>query len=260
MKISVVTVVRNAVKTINTNIDSINTQTYKNWEHIVVDGDSTDGTLEYIRSLDDNYNRSVFSEKDSGPLEGFNKGIKLSKGDIIGFLNADDIFYDSYSLQNIANVFENSEVMGCYGDLVYTDKENLNKILRIWCMGEYTISKLMKGWTAAHPTFYVRKAVFDKIGCFDPYYYLQSDFEFVVRFFLKHKFHAKYISKSLVKMRVGGISNGSFKNIIIQNLYNYRALKHHGAPVSILYPFVRIVSRISQYLKAKLNGENYGKV
>ncbi|MDC1209579.1 glycosyltransferase [Pseudomonadota bacterium] len=259
MKISIVTSVRNSVNTIKSNICSINSQTYKNWEHIIVDGASTDGTLEYLQSLGSNYNRKIFSEKDSGPLEGFNKGIKLSKGDVVGFLNADDIYFDSYSLQNMANVFENPEVMGCYGDLVYTDKENLEKILRIWSMGEYSFSKLMRGWTAAHPTFYVRKTVFEKIGYFDPYYYLQSDFEFIVRFFLKHKYRAEYINKPLVKMRTGGISNNSIKNIAIQNLHNYKVLKSHGASVNILYPFIRIISRINQYLKAKLNGKNYGR-
>ena len=249
MKISIVTSVRNAVNTIKSNICSINSQTYKNWEHIIVDGASTDGTLEYLQSLDYKYNRSVYSKKDSGPLEGFNKGIKLSNGDIIGFLNADDIFFDSDSLQNLANAFKSPKVMGSYGDLVYTDKENLEKILRIWSMGEYSYSKLMMGWTVAHPTFYVRKSVFEKIGYFDPEFYLQSDFEFVVRFFFKYKYQAKYINKTLVKMRTGGISNNSIKNIAIQNLYNYKALKKHGANVSVLYPLIRIVSRISQYLK-----------
>ena len=257
MKISIVTSVRNAVNTIESNICSINSQTYKNWEHIIVDGESTDGTLEYMQSLDGNYNRRIYSEKDSGPLEGFNKGIKLAQGDIIGFLNADDIFFDAYSLKNIVNVFQNPKVMGCYGDLVYTDKKDLNKILRIWKMGEYSFSKLMRGWTAAHPTFYVRKTVFEKIGYFDSKYYLQSDFEFIVRFFLKYKYYAVYINKPLVKMRTGGISNNNMRNIAIQNLHNYKALKLHGGNVTILYPFIRIISRINQYLQAKLNGKDY---
>ena len=258
MKISVITSVRNAVNTIDTNISSLNSQTYQNWEHIIIDGASNDGTLEYLNSLSKNYNRKIFSEKDSGPLEGFNKGIKLSTGDVVGFLNADDVFFDPTSLKKIAHCFKNPKVMGCYGDLIYTDKQNLNKILRIWSMGEYSFSKLMKGWTAAHPTFYVKKSVFEDIGYFNPDYYLQSDFEFVVRFFLKYKLKAKYINNPLVKMRTGGISNSSIINIAIQNLYNYKVLKNHEVPVNILYPFIRITSRLSQYLKAKLNGKNYG--
>lgn len=253
------TSVRNAAKTIKTNINSINSQTYKNWEHVIIDGASNDGTLEFLQSLSHDHNRIILSEEDSGPLEGFNKGIKLSTGDIIGFLNADDVFFDHTSLKKIANCFKNPEVMGCYGDLIYTDKKNLNKILRIWSIGEYSFSKLMRGWTAAHPTFYVRKSVFENIGYFNPYYYLQSDFEFVVRFFLKYNYCSVYINKPLVKMRVGGISNNNIKNIVIQNLHNYKALKYHGANVSILYPIIRIISRINQYLKAKLNGKDYGK-
>ena len=257
MKISIVTSVRNAVKTIKSNVCSINSQTYKNWEHVIIDGASTDGTLEYLQSLDKNCNRLVFSEEDSGPLEGFNKGIKLSNGEIIGFLNADDIFFDSNSLQNLANVFKNPKVMGAYGDLVYTKKDNLEKILRIWSMGEYSFSKLMRGWTAAHPTFYVRKSVFEEIGYFNPEYHLQSDFEFVVRFFVKHKYHAHFINKPLIKMRTGGISNNSIINIAIQNYYNYKVLKSYGVPVSFFYPLIRIISRTNQYFQAKLDSKDY---
>ena len=140
-----------------------------------------------------------------------------------------------------------------------TDIDDLEKTLRIWNMGKYSLTKLLLGWTAAHPTFYVRANVFDEIGGFDPFYYLQSDFEFVVRFFFKYQYRAVYIRESLIKMRSGGISNGSLKNIVVQNIYNYRALKHHGAPVSFLYPLIRIVSRVNQFLRVKMRYYSFEK-
>lgn len=258
LKISIITSVYNAETTIKSNISSISSQTYKNWEHIIIDAKSSDKTLAIIKKFS-NQKRYVLSEPDTGPLEGMNKGIKKSTGDIVGFLNADDVYFDSKSLERIAKVFKNPSVMGSYGDLVYTDKNDLNKIIRIWSIGEFSFSKLKRGWAAAHPTFYIRKNIFEKIGYFDPYYFLQSDFEFIVRFFVKYKFTATYIPKPLVKMRTGGVSNKSMKNIIIQNIYNYRALKNHGADVTKFYPFIRILSRTTQYLKAKLNGKKYQK-
>jgi glycosyltransferase involved in cell wall biosynthesis len=252
LKVSIVTTVRNAEETIQQNICSVNSQTFEDWEHIIVDGLSTDGTTNVVNSMGSDPRRFMISERDSGPLEGMNKGIGLSTGTIIGFLNADDVFFDSFSLQRIVDAFGDPEVYGCYGDLEYTDKYDLEKTLRVWSMGKYSSTKLMFGWTAAHPTFYVRANVFDEIGGFDPFYYLQSDFEFVVRFFYKYQYRAVYIAEPLVKMRSGGISNGSLRNIVLQNIYNYRALKYHGVPVSLLYPFIRIASRLNQFLKVKM--------
>lgn len=252
MKISIITVVKNGANTIEDNIRSVESQNYKEWEHLIIDSMSSDGTAEIAFNASSS-KRFCFSELDSGALEGMNKGISKSKGEIIGFLNADDVYYDECSLSKVAKAFAEPGVMACYGDLVYTSRDDLNSIARIWSMGEYSKSKLLWGWTAAHPTLYVRKSVFERIGKFNPNYKLQSDFEFVIRLFYLHQIKSLYIPERLVKMRLGGISNRSLKNIILQNISNMKALQEHGLKIGYFYPLCRIISRAGQYIKVRLN-------
>lgn len=249
MKVSIITCCLNAESTISDNILSVNRQSFEHIEHLILDGKSKDNTVGLVRKLS-NRKPIIYSEIDSGPLEAFNKGIMRSTGDIIGFLNSDDFFANSHVVKKIVETFDNPEIMGCYANVIYVDRKNINSIRRIWQLGPYSEDALKKGWAPAHPTFYVRRSVFDELGKFSDQFNLQSDFEFALRFFYRNKLKAKYINENWVYMRTGGISNHSLKGILIQNYENLRACRLHGLKVGWLYIIIRIISRLKQYFTA----------
>ena len=246
MKISIITVVYNSAATIEDTIMSVASQTYQDVEHIVVDGASTDGTLSVIHRHMDKIKRFI-SEPDKGIYDAMNKGIRLAGGDVIGFLNADDIYADNSVLEKVAGVFDDSAVDACYADLVYVSKDDLNKVIRYWKSREYQEGLFRKGWMPAHPTFFVRKAVYDKYGGFDLDFKFQSDFDLTMRFLEVYKIKAVYIPEIFVKMRVGGATNRSPINIIKGNIEAYRACKKNGLNVSLFFIVRKILSRIPQF-------------
>lgn len=251
MKVSVITCCLNAESTIADNVLSVNRQSYRDIEHLIMDGDSKDGTVSLVRRLS-NRNPVIFSEKDSSALEAFNKGIIRSTGDIIGFLNSDDFFIDDCVISKIVQIFDDPEVMGCYANVIYVDQFNIKNIRRFWRLGPYSDLALKSGWSPAHPTFYVRRSVFNTLGNFNEQFPIQSDFEFAVRFFFRHRLIARYVDENWVCMRMGGVSNKSLKGILIQNYDNFRACRVHGLQVGWDYIFIRILSRLKQFFSAFL--------
>lgn len=246
MKVSIVTSVFNSASTIGDTLASIASQTHKDIEHIVIDGASTDGTVDILKKWD-RHEFTLVSEKDDGALFGMNKGAALATGDIVGFLNADDVFVDENVVQKLVDCFISKNVDCCYADVVYCDAHDLNKVVRRFSMGQYSAGKLRRGWGIAHPAFYVKTNVFNAVGPFDPKYDLQSDFEFTVRYFLNPDYKSIYLPEVFVKMRLGGISNGSFSNIVRQNLLNVEALREHGVHVNYTYIAWRWLWRSLQY-------------
>jgi glycosyltransferase involved in cell wall biosynthesis len=245
MKVSVITCCLNAELTIADNVLSVNRQNYKDIEHLIIDGDSRDNTVSLVRRLS-NRTPVIFSEKDSSALEAFNKGIIRSTGDIIGFLNSDDFFIDDCVVKKIAQIFEDPEVMGCYANVLYVDQFNIKNVSRYWRLGPYGDLALKRGWAPAHPTFYVRRSVFNSIGSFNEQFPIQSDFEFAVRFFFRYRLKARYVDENWVCMRTGGISNRTLNGILIQNYDNFRACRLHGLKVGWSYILMRIFSRLRQ--------------
>ncbi len=217
MKISIITPVLNAVDTIEDCIKSVQTQTYKNLEHIIIDGGSTDGTLEKIKKLF-NDKMKVVSEPDEGIYDALNKGIKLATGEIIGILHANDFYPNDRVLEMVAEVFLNYDVDSCYGDLVYVDKWDTSKIIRYWRSGYYKHGMFRWGWHPPHPTFFVKKQVYEKYGLYNTSFKIAGDYELMLRFLEKYKISTYYIPSILVNMRIGGKSNQSLKNIIFMTL------------------------------------------
>ena len=223
MKISIITVSYNSAKTIETTFKSVLQQTYSNIEYIVIDGGSTDNTLKIAKKYSEIISVLV-SEQDNGLYDAMNKGIKLATGDVIGLINSDDLFCDPDALTKVVKVFKkNRNLESVYADLFYVSQHDTNKIVRRWVTGNQR--KFKYGWHPAHPTFYIKKSVYDRYGLFDLSFNLASDFEIMLRFLDKEKISTTYLKEPLVKMRLGGETNKNFKNIYRQNIECVKALK-----------------------------------
>lgn len=246
MKISVVTVVRNSIGTIEATLQSVLSQRYPDVEHIVVDGASSDGTLDIIQQYRPLVAR-VVSEPDQGIYDAMNKGLRLGTGEVIGFLNADDVYADNTVLSQVAKAFSDPDVDACYADLVYVDAQDPEKIVRYWRSCEYRAGLFERGWMPAHPTFFVRRRFYKECGAFDLAFPRQSDFELTMRFLAINKIRSVYVPKIWVRMRTGGASNNSLKGILEGNIEAYRACKKNGLAVGPLFVPRKMLSRIPQF-------------
>jgi len=223
VKISIITATFNSEKTIRSTLQSVDNQTYKNIEHIVIDGKSTDKTLEIVAKFSSV--SKVISEKDSGVYFALNKGIKKASGDVIGFLHADDFFANDLILEKIAEKFKDTNADILYADLDYVAFENQKKIIRHWKSGDFSFKKLKKGWMPPHPTFYVKKSIYDRLGYFDTSFSIAADYDLMLRFLSDKTLKVVYLPEVTVKMRVGGISNRNLKNILQKSREDLRAMK-----------------------------------
>ena len=246
VKISVVTVCFNSAKTIADTLRSVAAQSHGQVEHIVVDGGSSDGTLAIIERHRAGL-AAVISEPDRGVYDAMNKGIARASGEVVGFLNSDDVYADERVLAEVAAAFMRPEVGACYGDLVYVDAEDTHRVVRYWKSRPHVPGLCATGWMPAHPTFFVRRQLLQQRGGFDLQYRLQADYELSLRLFEVHKIRAQYIPRVLVRMRRGGMSNNSVGNIIKGNLEAYRACRNNGMMVSPWFIVRKIFSRLPQF-------------
>jgi glycosyltransferase len=248
-KVSIITVCFNSAATIEDAIKSILMQDYKDIEHIVVDGCSTDGTLEILAKYRSQIAQCI-SESDNGIYDAMNKGLKLATGDVIGFLNSDDFYVDKAVIWRIAEMMMATNADCCYGDLEYVDRNNLNKTIRKWKSRPYYDGLFEKGWHPPHPTFFVKKDVFDKYGGFDLTCDIGADYELMLRFLKRYGIVSCYIPDVLVKMRIGGKSNRNLWQIIKANIECYQAWKKNGLKVTPLIMLKKPVSKLIQYVKS----------
>jgi len=249
MKISIITVVHNNAENIKDAINSVHGQTYKNIEHIIIDGLSTDGTVEIVKSYGKRINKFI-TEKDKGIYDAMNKGIALASGDIIGILNSDDIYFDDKVLEDVVNVFNEKQTDSIYGDLIYVEKKDINKVVRYWKSSAFKLGSFAKGWHPPHPTFFAKRSLYHNHGSFDLNMRVSADFDLMLRFLEKNKITTSYIPRVLVKMRTGGESNKSFKNIIVSNMSILKSFKKNNIQVNkFMYLFYRLMPKVIQRLK-----------
>jgi glycosyltransferase len=254
LKLSIITAVYNSKDTIEDCLKSVASQTYKDVEHIIIDGGSTDGTMEVIEN--NKYkiiNNKLLSEPDEGIYDALNKGIKLATGDVIGLLHSDDIYFDENVLTKVAKVFEKEKVDSVYGDLIYVDKKDTSKVFRYWKAGEFSEDSLRKGWMPPHPAFFVRKEIFYKYGLYDTTLKIASDYDLILRFLGKHKITTAYLPEILVKMRWGGKSNKSLSSIIQKSCEDYRALKKNNFPNALWVLIMKNLSKLPQLYRKTCN-------
>lgn len=253
MTISIITATFNSEKTLRSTFDSILMQTYKEYEVIVVDGNSKDNTINIIKEYEIKFNKRMrwISERDNGIYDAMNKGIAMAKGEIVGILNSDDFFYDDKVLEEINNGFINNNTECVFGNLVYVDANKTDVILRIWKGSEYREGRFKYGWVPAHPTFYVKRECYLKYGNYDLSYQVSADFELMLRFLAKHKIKSTYINRYFVRMRMGGESNSSVRNIIIGNQNIMRAFKKNDVKSTVFYPAFRLLPKVLQRVSIK---------
>jgi len=248
MKISVITVCRNAADTLGNTLRSVRSQTHPDVEHVLIDGASSDGT-DAIIAMHGAHLAAVVSEPDNGLYHAMNKGIALATGDVVGTLNADDIYAHDDVLRRIAGIFSDPAIEACYGDLVYVARNDPGRVVRYWTSREFEPGLFARGWLPAHPTFFVRRSVYDVHGMFDLAYRYQSDFELTLRFLEVARIRSSYLPEILVRMRMGGTTNNSIGNIIRGNLESYRACRHHGLAVSPAFFFTKFAMRLPQFFR-----------
>jgi glycosyltransferase involved in cell wall biosynthesis len=227
MRISVITVVFNNARTISDCLASVAGQTHPDIEHIVIDGGSTDGTIDLVRTRGTRVSKIV-SEPDRGMYDALNKGLALATGEAIAVLNSDDVYADDAVLAEVAATLASRELDSCYGDVVYVQPDDLGKVVRRWKSGEYRRERFRNGWMPPHTACFIRKTIYDRFGSFDTSYDIASDYEILLRFLYKNHASSFYIPKVLVKMRTGGRSAGSLKNIIKANAECYQSWRRNG--------------------------------
>lgn len=250
LKFSIITASYNRKEFIESCIGSVLGQTFPDIEYIIIDGGSTDGTLDVISSFphDEARDLRVISKPDNGIYDALNKGIRMATGDVIGFLHADDLYATDNVLRTVAWCFERQNVDSCYGDLLYVDKNDTNKTIRCWKSSAFDSTLLRKGWMPPHPTFFVKRTVYEKCGGFDTTFRIAADYELMIRFLGKHGISTSYIPELLVKMRVGGASNRSVSNVIRKSSEDYRIIRRHNIG-GLAALFQKNLSKIPQFFK-----------
>lgn len=248
-KFSIITVVFNNENTILDAVKSVVTQCYAHIEYLVIDGQSTDGTLDRLKECKGAVTLLI-SEPDKGIYDAMNKGIALATGDVIGFINADDFYPSPDVLAMVAAAFESSGADCCYGDLCYVQQDDVSKIVRYWRSKPYASGMFGRGWCPPHPTFFVRREVYARLGGFDLSFKIAADFELMARYLEAAHITSHYIPKVLVKMRLGGTTNRSLSNIFKQNKEIRRALLKIGKHSSLLsFLLNKLVIRALQFVR-----------
>ncbi len=245
MTISIITATYNSASTVRDTLESIARQSYPHIEHIIVDGLSKDNTLSIVKEYP--HVKKAVSEKDKGIYDAMNKGIGLANGEVIGILNSDDLYISESVIENVMNRFLDPAVEAVYGDLQYVKQDDLNKIVRYWKAGNYTRRSFYNGWMPPHPTFFVRRSVYDRLGLFHLDLKTAADYEIIIRFLLKNQIKTVYIPEVLVKMRTGGASNASFRQRIRANQEDYWAWRLNGLRPNPLTLFLKPIRKLNQY-------------
>ena len=243
--ISIITATYNSATTVRDCLDSIRDQEVSA-EHIIIDGVSRDQTLKIVRSYP--HVGKIISEPDSGIYDAMNKGIEATSGEVIGILNSDDFYADNEALKQVAELFSDPAVETSYGDLHYVDVVNANKVVRNWKSGPYRRSAFYWGWMPPHPTFFVRRSVYERFGIFNIALGSAADYELMLRFLLKHQVNSVYLPRVLVKMRTGGASNNSLQSRWKANRMDRLAWTVNGLKPYPWTTYLKPISKIKQFL------------
>ncbi|MBO1362881.1 glycosyltransferase [Prevotella sp. A2931] len=248
MKVSIITSCYNRVSTIEDTIKSVLSQDYSNIEYIIIDGGSTDGTLEIIKQYEDKITRIV-SEPDHGMYEAINKGIRLATGDIIGLVHSDDFLFDRHTISDIVTAFECTRADFIYGDGLFVDYYNIKKPIRKWIGGHFSKRKIRLGWLPLHPTCYIRRDKQIEVGLYNEKYKIAADTDFLIRALYEHSLEVDYINRYIIRMRMGGLSTDRAhrKAMWKEDISIYSSHGFQAIPTKIM----KMIWKLPQFISAK---------
>ncbi len=246
MKVSIITVVFNGEATLRDCIGSVLTQSHRDLEYIIVDGASTDHTLDIVRSFGPKI-ATLISGPDRGIYDAMNKGIAAATGEVVGILNADDLYAHPDVIAHVVAAFKTQPIEAIYGDLVYVDPQNLRRVVRTWHAGPYRPGVFLYGWMPPHPTFFVRSTVYEQFGTFNLALRSAADYELMLRFVHKHGIRLGYLPEVLVQMRTGGMSNVSWRNRLRANREDRRAWRLNGLRPYFFTLWWKPLRKLAQY-------------
>lgn len=250
MKVSIITITYNSAETIEDTIQSVLSQDYPNIEYIIVDGASKDSTLEIVNRYRSSISK-IISERDKGIYDAMNKGVTLATGDVIGILNSDDFYADSKVISDIVRTMQAANSDACYADLVYVDRVETSKVIRSWKSGEYRHGDFLRGWMPPHPTFFVKRTLYERHGLYSLELKSAADYELMLRFIHKHGVSMAYLPRVITKMRAGGQSNVTIKNRWKANKEDRLAWKMNGLQPGFLTLLRKPLSKLIQYLPGR---------
>jgi glycosyltransferase involved in cell wall biosynthesis len=248
MKVSLITSTYNSAETLKDTFDSVRAQQHKDLEYIVIDGGSTDATMDLIKANSDIIDIHL-SEPDDGIYDALNKGIEKATGDVVGFIHSDDLLAGPEVIAEIAHAFEDPKVDAVYADLDYVESNNTQKVVRKWRSRSFDPQAFYRGWMPAHPTFYLRRKHYENLGLYDTSFRQSADYELMLRMLLKHQLKAEYIPNVWVKMRMGGASNATWKNRWVANQEDARAWRKNGLKTSPATRWMKPLSKLKQFFR-----------
>jgi glycosyltransferase involved in cell wall biosynthesis len=247
MKVSIITVCFDSAETIEDTIKSVLAQDHEDLEHIIVDGGSTDGTLEIISRYEDRIS-TVISEPDRGIYDAMNKGLRSATGEILATLNSDDVYAEKGTVGQVEQFIRNNGLDAAYGDLIYVDRHDAGRIRRFWQPGPYRKGAFCHGWVLPHPTFFCRKEIFEKFGYFNEELQIAADFELMLRFIEKHQIKTGYLPKVIARMGTGGKAN-VLRGMIQGNREIIRSFRLNGLRLSPWFFIRKPITKVSQIVR-----------
>lgn len=246
MKFSIITVCYNSAQTIEDTLRSVAAQTAAHIEHIIVDGGSKDGTLAIV----ERYRQSlaqVISEPDHGIYDAMNKGVRAATGEVIGFLNADDVYAHANVLADVGHLMKQECLDALFGDVEFFRPENPTLAVRRYSSARFRPGRISWGWMPAHPALFLRREVFQRVGPFRTDYRIAGDFEFIARAFLRQPLRYRHLPEVLVRMRTGGVSTGGWRNSLVLNREVLRACRENGIPTNMLKILSKYPAKLLEY-------------
>ncbi len=250
MKITIITVCRNSSRYIEDAIKSVASQDYRDIEHIVIDGDSYDGTQQILEKHTDKLAYWT-SEPDQGIYDAMNKGLRVATGDVVGILNSDDFYYNDQVIATVAEAFSDPQIDAVFGDLIFVDPNNLDRTVRTYSSKNWHPDRFAKGYMPAHPTFFVRRIHYQQHGFFETNYEIAADYEMLIRLLYVKKITYRYLPIKMVKMRKGGVSSNGIRSNITLNNEIIRACRKHGIKTNSLKIYPKYFKKVFELFNHK---------
>ncbi|MCB0704390.1 MAG: glycosyltransferase [Saprospiraceae bacterium] len=246
MNVSIITPTYNSAKTIQSTLESVSKQTHPNIEHIIIDGGSTDETLDLVKKYGSRVTK-VISEPDNGIYDAMNKGVALAQGEVVGILNSDDFYTHTMVVKRLMDTMEAAQSDSVYADLQYVDAEDAQRVVRFWKSGKFHPKKFLLGWMPPHPTFFVKRKIYESLGAFDAGFDISGDYELMLRFLFRHGVSTSYLPEVVVRMRNGGASNYGWKTRIKANKEDRLAWEMNDLEYKFYTPILKPVRKLEQY-------------